>query len=431
MKIIILDLLHTQKKLVENFTSMSFLQIANYILPLLTVPYLVRVLGPEKFGLIAFAQAFIQYFIIITDYGFNLSATRRISIFRENDERLSIIFSSVILIKIIILSLCFSIMCVLVFLINKFKVNWQVYLITFGTVIGYTLFPVWFFLGIEKMKNIAFLNVSAKLIFTISIFIFVRSQNDYLMVPFLRSIGFIIAGVLGLGIALNLYGVKLILPSRKFILDEIKEGFYIFVSNIASSLYTFSSVFILGLFTNNIIVGYYSAAEKIIRAVQYLLNPIFQTTYPHVVKLFHESRNTALKFIRKMIKIVGGFSFCISIVLLIFASQICHIILGNKYIESIPVIQILSFIPFIIGLNKIFGIQIMLSMGYKKSFMKIITTGALLSIILSLIFVKDYQHIGISIAVITTEIFIMIIELVFLNKINISLLSLIYEKKTI
>ena len=183
-----------KKRVFHNFVYLYLVRIANYILPLLTVPYLVRVLGPGKYGLLAFAQAFIQYFMILTDYGFSASATREISVNSSDPLKVSRIFSSVMAIKTFLMILSFSVLSLAILIFGKFRSNSLVYFYTFGIVLGDLLFPVWFFQGMEKMKYITLRNIVAKIIFTASIFIFIRKPSDYIYVPLINSLGFLITG---------------------------------------------------------------------------------------------------------------------------------------------------------------------------------------------------------------------------------------------
>lgn len=404
-----------KKRLVGNFFSLSVLQGVNYLLPLITLPYLVRVLGPEKFGLIAFAQAFIMYFNTLTDYGFNLSATREISIYRDDKEKVSEIFSSVMTIKFGLLIFSFILMSIIVFSFEKFKQDWIIYYLTFGIVIGQALFPVWFFQGMERMKYITFLNVTARLIFTVSIFIFVHNVSDYIYVPLINSLGFLLAGGWALGVVIKNFNVDFKLVSIKNIKYQLKEGWYIFISTVAISLYTVSNPFILGLFTNNIIVGYYSAAEKLIRAAQGLLTPISQSIYPYISKLVNESKTKGIQFIRKTTYIIGSVTFLLSLGVFIFAKVIVEIILGNQYMESITVLRILAFLPFLIGLSNIFGIQIMLPFDYKKAFSNILIAASIINIILSFLLIPLYKQIGTSFSVLISEIFVTLTMFVYLQ----------------
>lgn len=395
-----------KRTLLENFVSLSTLQGLNYILPLITIPYLVRVLGPERFGLIAFARAFVQYFVILTDYGFNLSATRKISICREDKERVSEIFSAVLFIKFSFMLVSLAVLAALVFAIPKFHTDWIVYLFAFGMVIGNVLFPVWFFQGMERMKYITFLNFLAKTVFTVAIFIFIKKQADYFYVPLISSLGFITAGILSLWIVWKDFMIKFKVPSSTAVIQELKDGWHIFISTAAISLYTTSNTFILGLFTNNTIVGYYSAAEKLIKAVQGLLQPVSQAVYPYISKLASESKEKAISFIRKIVRIVGGLSFLISLAVFIFAKPIVDVVFGNQYQESIIVLRILAFLPFIIGLSNIFGIQTMLTFNMKEAFSKILISASFLNLILAILLAPSYKHVGISVSVLTTEIFV-------------------------
>jgi len=395
----------TRKRLTENFLSLSALQALNYLLPLITLPYLVRVLGPEKFGLVAFAQAFIMYFVILTDYGFNLSATREISINRENKEKVAEIFSSVIAIKILLGILSFIILAAILTFIPKFGNDWLVYLFAFGMVLGNILFPVWFFQGMERMKYITILNIVAKGIFTACIFIFIREMADYVYVPLINSMGFLVAGGLSLGIVFKDFGIRYSFPTIKAIKYQLKEGWHIFISTAAISLYTTSNAFILGVFTNNTIVGYYSAAEKLIHAVRGLLMPVSQTVYPYISKLVTESKENALNFIRKLAKLVGIGTFILSSLLFILAAPIVNMVLGSQYQQSIIVLQILAFLPFIIGLATVYATLFLLSFGHIREWSKIIITCSILHIIFILIFVGLFSlaHVGVSISWLFTE----------------------------
>ncbi len=132
------------RTLVSNFTSLSVLQAANYLFPLIILPYVVRVLGPGKYGLINFALAFIAYFNLISEYGFNLSGTKAISLVRDSKKELSRTFSVILFIKIVLSVFSFLLLLVIVYSIPFFNNNWEIYLLSFGMVIGWILFPGWF-----------------------------------------------------------------------------------------------------------------------------------------------------------------------------------------------------------------------------------------------------------------------------------------------
>jgi PST family polysaccharide transporter len=396
------------KQLIENIISLFILQGSNYILPLITFPYLVRVLGPEKFGLIAFAQAFIQYFIIITDYGFNLTATKEIAIYRDHSQKISGIFSSVMIIKLFFMIISFMIMSVIIFSFSKFTADCELYFITFLTVIGNVLFPIWFFQGVEKMRYITLINMSTRIIITILIFVCIRQEADYILVALIQSIGSVFAGIVALLVIRKHYNNLFVMPTYNQLIIALKEGWYVFISTAAVSLYTASNMIFLGFLGGNIAVGYFSAADKVIKAVQGLIGPVSQSIYPHISMLVVKSKEEALIFINKCIIRIGTAAFIISLILFLFSDKIILLLLGTKYDESIILLRIMAFLPFIIALSNIFGIQTMLTFGLNKLFSKILIFAGLLNVLLIIPLIYLVGAVGVAITIVSTELFVTI-----------------------
>jgi polysaccharide transporter, PST family len=411
------------KRLISNICSLFTLQGANYLLPLISFPYLVRTLGIEYFGLLSFATATITYFSVITDYGFNLIATQEISKHRDNEDKINEIFSSVMTLKVILMFLSFVLLSILVLTIEKFYQDIEIYFLTFGIIIGQVLFPIWFFQGMEKMKYITYLNLFAKSIFTFFIFIFVQSKNDYYIVPLLNSIGFITAGILSLILIKKEFCVKYKLQKTSTLIYYLKEANLIFISNIAVSLYSVSTTFILGFFTNNTSVGYFSAATKIIQAFKGLMIPVSQSIYPFITSKISVSKENGFKFIKKVFNYVFIFTAIISLFIFFSADLLVDILLGKNYTESIFILKIMAVLPFLIGLSNIFGVQTMVTFGRKKHFTLILIRGSLLSLILSFSLVPIYHSVGSAISVVITESFITISMFIYLQNNDLKLLG--------
>ena len=408
--------IQSNKVLFKNFTSLSILQISNYIFPIITLPSLVRVLGPEKYGLVSFATAFAAYFTIITDYGFNLSATQEISVNRENTKSVSEIFSSVFTIKMLLFVLSSVIFFIIVLTVPIFKENLILFIVSFFSVLGTALFPLWFYQGIERMKYILIISFSVRLITTILIFIIINTESDFIKYAGLNTLTQFVIGIVGLQFALNKFEIIYSFPSREMLKQQLKKGWHLFLSTISINLYTTSNVFILGLFAPANVVGYYAAADKIRMAFQGILSPMSQSVFPYVNKMLSESYERFISFNKKLFKIALTIGFVISISLFLFAEPIVNIVLGKEYQSSILVLRIIAWLPLVIFLSNVLGIQRMLPLNKHKSFSLILFFAAVLNLTLAFILVPIYLEIGTSIAVLITETFVTIGFFLFLMK---------------
>ncbi|MRX68166.1 polysaccharide transporter, PST family [Flavobacterium resistens] len=348
--------------LISNFFSLLILQGANYIFPLLTVPYLFRTLGVDTFGLVSFATAFAQYFILLTDFGFNLYGVQYISAKRDDKELRDTFFVNVVVTQLLLFLASLIILFLIIFSFDKFYTDRWLYLLSFGTVFGSVLMPIWFFQGIEQMKYITKINIVTRTLAIVPIFFCVKSEKDFLMVPFFYGLGSIASGVIALYVAKNRFNVNLDFAKASVvgIKECLKESSQFFVSRISVSLYTVSNSFVLGLVLGNAAVGYYAAAEKLYLAIQNVYSPLVNALYPYMVK-------TKNKIVFKKIYVVVVVINCIVLPICIFnADFILSIIYKNVAIESVTVFKILLGVCMVTIPSILLGYPFLGAFGHAK-----------------------------------------------------------------
>jgi len=382
------------------------LQITNYILPFITIPYLVRTIGTEYFGLLAFVSAVTAYLNVVVEYGFNLSATKEISRYRNDKSKLNEIFSSVMQIKFLLMFFCLLLLTIMILIFDKFSQNAYLYYYTFGIIIGNLLFPVWLFQGLEKMKYITYINITIKSFFTVLIFILVESQKDYYIVPILISLGSISSGVVSLYIAKNKLNIKFRYQKINTLKKYLYDGWHIFFSGFLTMPYTLGLPFFIGLFANNTIVGEFSIAQKILNAINSLYQPLSQALFPYIINIANKSKDNAKQTIMKIMKYSVLSIFLLSIITFIYAKEIIVLISGEELRDATQYLKIMSILPILITVSKIMSFNYIVTFNYQMYLIDIYLKGAAVSLLLIFILVPLYSGLGASFSVVVTELYL-------------------------
>ncbi len=394
---------HERKTVLHNFASLSVLQAITYVLPVLILPYLFRVIGPEKFGLIAFAQAFAQYFMILTDYGFSISATKEISLCQHDRAEVNKVFSSVMTMKIVLAIVSLVLLSCAVYFIPKFRNDWMVYMLSFGAVLGNTLFPVWFFQGTEKMKYIADLNIAGGILTVLCILFSVHGPEDYLMVPLITSCVGLITGIWGQYIAFKKLGVSFRFPGYTNLRRQVTAGWDIFISIVAINAYTTTRIFAVGLLTNNATTGFYSIAEKLAGLCQtFPLASFSQALFPRLSKIFQKSKTRAYEFMQRIQLITINISLICLPLIFVFAHPIIKAIFGGDYPETVLSFRLLLVSVLFISSNA-FRVQFLLIAGKTHLYSRIHVVMAMIGLPVIFLLIDAFSYMGAAIATIVIE----------------------------
>jgi PST family polysaccharide transporter len=361
-----------KNRLVQDVLVLGGVQVSAYILPIVTLPYLTRVLGPEKFGLITIGTALVLYFQVITEYGFSVTGIRHIAVAQEDLPQVSRVYSSIMLCKLILMAACFLVMLGLLAFVPKLHDNWLLYLVSFLQVAGVCLSPNWLLQGMQRMKLVAYSDYGAKILSVALIFLLVRHSSDYLIAATLQSGVFLIAAMLGLMLTFRTFRLRLVWPSWQDMRTHLFEGWPVFLSMASTNVMSSSNTVILGMMTTPTQVGYLGAGSRLIIASRALTNPLASAVYPHMSRLAARSRQESIEFLERRLLWTTVPFLLISLGLLFFSPLAVRILYGPKYAETAVLLRLMSLTPFVHAINMCFGTYYMLAFGYEKAWSRII-----------------------------------------------------------
>jgi polysaccharide transporter, PST family len=404
------------KTLFENATALTILKLFEYALPLLTLPYLVSKLGVEYFGEISFATAFVSYFVVITSYGFDLTATKSISIQKDNKTEVDKIYSSVFLVKFILLLSSLVLFLLILLLVPRFEGQFFFFVTAFLIVVGNVLFPVWFFQGIQQMKYITFLNISTRTLITISIFVFINDPSDYHLALFINTLSYFVPGVIGFIFVKIKFRVNFVIPNISELKATFSEGWHIFVSSFLGNIIASSSIFILGLTSTKEIVGIYSAIERIIRAMIGFFMPLTQALFPHVSAKFALSYTEGIAVVRKAGKYIIILAGVVSVIAISLAGLVIDLIYNDTIAQYTYIMQLLIIWFFISIINNIIGYQYLVASGQEKKYSKSFVVAAMVTLLLYIALSVKFSVNGIVSAMILGELVLTISMVFFIYK---------------
>lgn len=361
-----------------NIAALAVMQASNYILPLIALPYLARVLGVENFGQVVLIQAFMMYFILLVEYGFTWSATRKISAYRHDPDILGKIFINVWVAQWLIVFICFISFCFILVSVEYVRLKADFYILAFLSVLGSVLLPMWFLQGVEKMRVVAILQFFGKIFGLIFMFGFVKNDSDIKQAILASSLPTIFIGFFSLFYIYKNKFFFLRAPSWAGIFDELREGWSIFTSRLYISAYSIMLPLILGWMAGPSALACYNVADKLRSGAQSLINPIVQALFPRISFLMEKQDKSVIDLLKKSAVAIFFVSAIASFLLWFFAENLIDLIAGNKFEGAVAVLRWMSPIPLFVGVSNLLGVQVMLPLKMNFEFNRAFFFAALL-----------------------------------------------------
>lgn len=402
-----------KKSITKNYIYNLTYQILILILPLITTPYISRVLGAENIGIYSYTISIVTYFILFGSLGIAMYGQREIAYLQDDKQRYSKTFWEIFILRFITM---FISMAVFYFAFAKGGQYSIYYKILLLEMIANCLDISWFFQGLEEFKKVVIRNTIVKIVSIICIFIFVKNSND-LIIYFLIYVLSTLSGNITLWTYLSKFLTRIKIKELN-ILKHLKPTIALFIPQIAIQIYTvLDKVMIGAIITDKSEVGYYEQSQKIIKMLLTVVTSLGTVMVPRIANTFI---NGDTKKIQEYMKRAFNFVFLIAFPMmfgvLAISNNFVPIFFGQGYEKVAILMSVISPILLIIGLSNVIGTQYLLPTKKQKEFTISVAMGALVNFTINMLLIKKYGALGASIGTVVAEICVTIMQFIFIRK---------------
>ncbi len=384
----------------KNFLYNVVYQLLVILLPLVTVPYVSRILGAKGIGEYSYSASYAQYFIIIGMIGISIYGNRQMAYVKKDKDKLAKEFWNIYTLQFVTTTL--SLILYLIMFVGLNSNNRMLYVVQAITIIA-TIFDIsWFFIGYEDMKSVVIRNSITKIVGTLLIFLLVKNSNDVILYALIMGTTTFI-GQLIMWVSIPKL-VKFNKPNLKDSLSHLKPALSLFVSQLAIQVYVLLDKTMLGIMSSATEVGFYENSQKTLKLVLTLITALGTVMLPRMSALYSEGNMEEFKkMIYKAFSFVNFMVFPMVLGLIAISDGFSLWFYGENFIGVENLLKIGSLILLAISWSNILGMQVMIPMKKEKQFTISVTVGAIVNFLLNFILISNLKSVGTTISSVIAE----------------------------
>ena len=399
-----------KKSITENFIYNMLYQVFVTALPILTTPYIARVLGLHANGIHSYTEGIVTYFMLLGALGTAMYGTRKIAYERNDLGKMTQSAWEIILLRFILLGITLGAYVITLCINNEYAYIYRIQIIN---ILATAIDISWFFQGVEDFKKVTLRNMIVKFVYVICLLVFIKEPED-LQWYVLLVVGSAFFGNVLMWFYLKDYLVKKALKKPLKLFIHLKGSVALFIPQITNYVYALLDRSMLKWITDDTDnVGIYDQAQRLIRAITAILQSVGYVMLARISNLSAENNEQGIRqYIRKSMNFTLFLAFPIMFGLLGTAEDFIPLFLGDEYLEVIPVLKMLSILVLTMSLNSVLGVQLLISVGKEKKYAIATTTGAIVNVLVNIISIPRYGVLGACISSILAECIVFIISFV-------------------